>query len=281
MVNTLGKWGGLVLAISALGCGAGSAGMITVKGSDTMALLVSNWAEVFMESHPGTAVAVTGGGSGTGIKAFINGTTDMAMSSRDVSEEERKSASAIGRAMKETAVARDAVALVVNPANPVEELTLEQLRKIYTGQYARWSDVGGPDEPIVPYSRESSSGTFVFFQEHVLDKEDFASNVRLMPATAGIVQAVSSDRWAIGYVGLGHAAHAEGEVKILRIKADADAPAVMPSEESVRSGEYAIARPLFLITVESPPEPVQAFVDFALSDVGQKLVAQNDYIPVK
>jgi phosphate transport system substrate-binding protein len=160
-------------------------------------------------------------------------------------------------------------------------VTLEQLRKIYTGAYTRWSEVGGPDEQIGVLSRESSSGTYVFFLEHVLQKQDYAPHVRLMPATAGIIQTVGEDRWAIGYVGLGYAIGAGDKVKVLKVKADDAAPAVTPSEETVKSGEYSIARPLFLYLAGEPSPAVQKFVDFVLSDEGQEIVRSDDYISIR
>lgn len=255
--------------------------MLTIKGSDTMVHLVSDWAESYMDAQPDLDVSVSGGGSGVGIKAFINGTTDIAAASRDLLPEEVESATAAGRKVKPVPVAMDGIAIVVNPRNPVKELTLEQLRKIYNGAYTRWSDVGGPDETIGVLSRESSSGTFVFFQEHVLQKEDYAAHVRLMPATAGIMQTVGDDAWAIGYVGLGYATGAGERVKVVPVKADESAPAVLPSEETVKSGAYSIARPLYLVTVENPSAPVQTFIDFVLSEAGQEIVRRDHYIPVR
>lgn len=254
---------------------------ITVKGSDTMVHLVADWAEAYMAAHPDTEISVNGGGSGTGIKAFINGTTDVAAASRDMSAEEKAQAAKAGREPKEIKVALDGIAVVVNPKNPINELTLEQLKKIYTGAYTRWSDVGGPDETIGVLSRESSSGTYVFFQEHVLAKQDYAAHVRLMPATAGIIQTVSDDQWAIGYVGLGYAAGAGEKIKVVKVKAKDDAPAVAPSEETVKSGEYSIARGLFLYVPANTTPVVQQFVDFVLGAAGQDIVRKDDYITVQ
>lgn len=282
-----GRVRGLALAVVVLGgCSnpegpAGEDDTVTIKGSDTIVHLVSDWAEVYLERHPEADVAVSGGGSGAGIKAFINGTTDIAAASRDVNEEEEESAARNGRVPRIVPVALDGIAVIVNPRNPIDELTIEQLRKLYTGAYANWSEVGGPDAVPVVLSRESSSGTYAFFQEHVLRKQDYAAQVRLMPATAGIIQAVSQDRWAIGYVGLGYATGAGKRVKVVKVKADPGAPAVTPSEETIRTGAYAIARPLVLVTLEMPPTHVQAFVDFALSDEGQQIVRRNDYIPIR
>jgi phosphate transport system substrate-binding protein len=261
--------------------GDGESPYVTVKGSDTMVHVCSTWAEAFMDAHPGAEVSVTGGGSGTGIAALINGTTDICAASREMKPKEKDLAAQEGIEPVEFVVARDGIAVVVNPANPIDTLSLEQIRKIYTGAYDRWSQVGGPDEPIVVLSRESSSGTYVFFQEHVLAKKDYRTDARLMPATSAIIQSVSSDKGAIGYVGLGYAVEAAGKVKVLSVKADEDAPAVAPSEESVLSGEYSIARPLHLFTSGQPTGTVKQFIDFCLSDQGQKIVRQTGYVAVQ
>ncbi len=256
------------------------AGYLTIKGSDTMVHLVSAWAEAYMQGDSGSQVSVTGGGSGTGIAALINGTTDICAASREMKESERELARHKGIQPVETVVARDGIAVVVNPNNPARELTLEQLKKIFTGAYANWSQVGGPDHDIIVLSRESSSGTYVFFQEHVLNKEDYAPTARLMPATSAIIQAASSDRWAIGYVGIGYAEEAGNDVKVVAVKADENAQAVVPSSETVKSGTYSIARPLFLYTNGQPTGTVKEFVDFALSAEGQRIVRETGYVTI-
>ncbi len=253
---------------------------ITIKGSDTMVHLASTWAEAFMEANPEVEVSVTGGGSGTGIAALLNGTTDICMASRKMKQKETDLAAEKGIESVELVVARDGIAVVVNPANPVDALTLGQIKKIYTGEYSNWNQVGGPDEKIVVLSRESSSGTYVFFQKHVLQKQDYRQDARLMPATSSIIQSVSSDKGGIGYVGLGYAIEAADKVKMLGVKEDDDAPPVMPSEETVDSGEYSIARPLHLYTAGQPQHPAKSFIDFCLSQEGQKIVRQTGYVPV-
>lgn len=253
---------------------------ITIKGSDTMVHLVSTWAEEFMKQHDDIEISVTGGGSGTGIAAMINGTTDICAASRQIKPKEMKLAEQKGIEPMEHVVARDGIAIVVHPDNPVSVLTIEQLGKIYTGAYTNWSEVGGPDKPIGVLSRESSSGTYVFFQEHVLKKKDYTTRARLMPATSAIIQSVSSDKWAIGYVGLGYAAEAGEKVKTLAIKKEDSSQAVMPSEETVKSGEYSIARPLHLYTKGEPEGTVREFLDFCLSDAGQRIVRETGYVAV-
>ena len=254
---------------------------ITVKGSDTMVHLVSTWAEVFMKENTGLEVSVTGGGSGTGIAALLNGTTDICAASRKIKDKETTLASQKGIVPKEIVVARDGIAVIVNPANPVAELTVEQIGKIFTGATQRWDQVGGQAESIEILSRESSSGTYVFFQEKVLNKKDYAQKAKLMPATSAIVQSVTSNKNAIGYVGLGYAIAAKGKIKVLAVKADDSSASVIPSEQTVKSGEYEIARPLQLYTNGEATGVVKKFIDFCLSSQGQEIVTQTGYVTVQ
>ncbi len=253
---------------------------VTIKGSDTMVHLVSTWAEDFMDNHESADISVTGGGSGTGIAAMLNGTTDICAASRQMKKQEVEMAEQKKITPVRYVVARDGIAVVVNPKNPVSTLTIEQLGKIFTGAYTNWNQVGGPDKPILVLSRESSSGTYVFFQEHVLGKKDYTTSARLMPATSAIIQAVGEDAWAIGYVGLGYAAEAGDKVKMLAVKADDKSPAVVPSEATVVSGEYSIARPLQLYTNGDATGTIKEFIDFCLSPAGQKIVRETGYVPV-
>ena len=234
-----------------------------------------------MQANPGIEVSVTGGGSGTGIAALLNGTTDICAASRKIKNKELLLA--IDKAINphEVVVARDGIAVVVNPANPVSELSMEQLARIFTGSSARWSSFGGPDEEIIVLSRESSSGTYVFFQEHVLNRKDYMADAKLLPATSAIIQSASTDKWAIGYVGLGYALSAGDKVKIIAVKADEQSPAVMPSEKTVRSSRYVIARPLYLYLKGLPTGTVKSFIDFCLGQKGQEIVKQTGYVPVK
>jgi phosphate transport system substrate-binding protein len=204
---------------------------ITIKGSDTMVHLMSTLAEAFMKKSPEIQVSVTGGGSGTGIAALINGTTDICASSRDMQQKEIDEAKGKNITPVEKTIAYDGIAIVVHPDNPIKDISMEQLKKIYTGAYTNWKELGGPDQPITVLSRESSSGTYVFFQEHVLSKENYAPTVKLMPATSAIVQSVSSDKWSIGYVGLGYTK--DVQVKIVGVKKYAAAPVVIHSNETV------------------------------------------------
>jgi phosphate transport system substrate-binding protein len=254
---------------------------ITIKGSDTMVHLASSWAETFMKQNPDIEVSVTGGGSGTGIAALLNGTTDICAASRKIKNKELQLALEKNIHPHEIVVAKDGIAVVVHPDNPVNELTLEQLSKIFTDKSFQWSNVGGPDEPIIVLSRESSSGTYVFFQEMVLKKQDYMQDAKLMPATSAIIQSVSTDKWAIGYVGLGYALAAEDKVKIIAVKEDDNSPAVMPSDETVKTGQYPIARPLFLYLNGEPQGTVKTFIDFCLSPAGQKVVKDTGYVSIQ
>ena len=279
----------LIAMIAMVSCSRGGGGSesgesakqyITIKGSDTMVHLASTWAEAYMKANPGTEISVTGGGSGTGIAALINGTTDLCAASRKMKSSEKDLAMQKGSEPQEFVVARDGIAVVVNPGNPVSEMSIEQIAKIYTGAYKSWSEVGGPDQPVIVLSRESSSGTYVFFQEHVLSKKDYTPEARLMPATSAIIQSVSSDAWAIGYVGLGYALEAGDKVKMISVKADESSPAVAPSEATVTSGDYSIARPLHLYTAGEPTGLVKAFIDYTLSPAGQQIVQETGYVKV-
>lgn len=277
---------GLLLATAITGCDsgpsqqAGPVQTLSIKGSDTMVHLVSSWTEEFMKANPEIDVSVTGGGSGTGIAAMINGTTDICASSRAIKEKEQKQAEANKVSPVEIPVARDGIVLTVHPENPVNSLTLEQVRKMYTGKITNWKEVGGPDTRIILMSRESSSGTFVFFQEHVLNKEDFSPSARLLAGTSALVQAVAADRGSIAYVGLGYAAEARGTVKTLGIQAEGQDKPVLPSEETVISGAYGVSRPLFLYTNGAPKDTAKQFIDFCLSPAGQKIVRETGYVPL-
>jgi len=277
------------LATALIGCGGVDGGgqparaakeSVTIKGSDTMVHLVTMWAEACGKERQNIEISVTGGGSGTGVSALLNRTTDICAASRDMTAEEKQKAEQKGLRLVETAVARDGIAVIVHPSNPVNELTIEQLRKIYIGASANWRDVGGADGAFVILSRETSSGTYVFFQEHVLNKEDYTPKARLMPATSAIIQSVSEDALAIGYVGLGYALEAKGKVKVLRIRADDNGPSVEPSEDTVRAGAYSISRPLYFYMDETASEGAKAFVEFCLSERGQAIVREAGFVPV-
>jgi len=270
-------WGILFAAILLTGPAIAS-DYLSIKGSDTMVHLASSWAENFMAANPDIDLSVTGGGSGTGIAALLNGTTDICMASRSIKAKEIKLAAKKGITANQIVVARDGIAVIVNPENHIDKLTTEQIGKIYAGQISNWNQVGGPDENIIILSRESSSGTYVFFQEHVLMKQDYTPRARLMPATSIIVQSVEADKWSIGYVGLGYAVEAGDKVKTLAVSDGGEF--IIPSETTVKSGEYSISRPLYLYTNGEPTGKIKQFVDYCLSPEGQKIVRATGYITV-
>jgi phosphate transport system substrate-binding protein len=250
---------------------------VTVKGSDTMVILAQRWAEDYMKKNASKKVQVTGGGSGTGIAALINGTTDIANSSRTMKKEEgEKIQKAFSVPAVETTVAKDGVAIYVNEANPLTQIAPAQLKAIYQGDVTNWKEVGGPDAPIVLYSRENSSGTYVFFKEHVLQGADYAASAQTLPGTAAVVNAISKEKYGIGY---GGAAYAKGikELKVL----GSDGQAYSASAENVKSGKYPLSRGLFVYTRGKPAGEAKEFLDFCLSAEGQAIVTQVGYFPVK
>lgn len=264
--------------------GDGLQGAIQIKGSDTMVNLGQAWAEEFMLMHNDVTIAVTGGGSGTGIAAMINGTTDIAESSRPMKEEEIAAARKNNVEPREFKVGLDGLAVVVNPANPVNQLTMEQLRSIFIGEITNWKQVGGNDARIVLLSRESNSGTHVYFKEHVLwrgkskSDEEFAPNALLMPSSQAIADEVATNPNAVGYYGLGYVSPRQ---KALAIAPKDGAAAVNPSIETVKSGEYPISRPLFMYTRGEPTGVVKAFIDFVLGPEGQQIVKDLDFVPIQ
>jgi phosphate transport system substrate-binding protein len=249
-----------------------------IKGSDTCLPLSQKEAESYMKKSPGSSITVIGGGSGVGLAALMSGTTDIAQSSRSMKMDEKLKMKEAGKAYKETIIAYDALAVVVNPANKIDQLTREQLESIFTGKITNWKDLGGADLKIVVYSRESSSGTFEFFKEHVLNKKNFVETALLMPATGAIIQSVSQTAGAIGYVGL---AYVEKDVKALKVSYDQGKTYVIPSVETAKNKSYPITRPLFYYYTLAVENAVKPYVDFILSDEGQKIVLEEGYVPLK
>lgn len=251
------------------------AGPLTIKGSDTMVILTQRWAEAFMKAHPEAKVQVTGGGSGTGLSALINGTTDIAASSRPIKDaEQAKLKQQHGAAATQVPVARDGVTFYVHEKNPVHALTLEQLKGIYLGDVTNWKQVGGPDAAIVLYSRENSSGTYVFVKDELLGGGDFAANAQTLPGTAAVVNAVSKEKFAIGY---GGAAYGKG-IQELKVKVGADE--VPPTAAMVKAGRYPLSRQLFFYLRAAPTGDAQAFIDFCRSPAGQAIVTDVGYFPL-
>jgi phosphate transport system substrate-binding protein len=267
------------LALLATMAAAAFAGRgVTIKGSDTMVILVQRWAEAYMGAHPGQIVQVTGGGSGTGIAALINGTTDICMASRPMKPEEKLKLRDRFQTMgTEIAVAKDGLSIYVNESNPVQDLSITQLREIYTGAIANWKDVGGRDATIVLYGRENNSGTYVYFKDHVLQGRDYSPRTQTLPGTAAVVNAVAKDPSGIGY---GGAAYGRG-VREIGVRRDANGPAVRPGPDTVRDGSYPITRSLYFYTRTRPSGDVQRFLDWVLSDAGQSVVTRVGYFPVR
>jgi phosphate transport system substrate-binding protein len=267
----------LALLAAPWGAAAGSA-TITVKGSDTIVILAQKWAEVYMGLKPDVKIQVTGGGSGTGIAALQNQTTDLCNSSRSIRAAEiAECIKAFGRRPTEYPVALDGLSVYVNEGNSVKELTLEQVRLIFTGKIKNWKQLGGPDARITLYSRENSSGTYEFFKEHVLEGADFSSKAQTMPGTAAVLEAVAKDKNGIGY---GGAAYGKG-AKHLAIRKDDSSPAIEPNEETVVKGTYPIWRRLYVyVNPAIDRGAVAEYVAWIRSDEGQKVVKDVGYFPL-
>ena len=269
-----------------LACGAAAEnlqGSIQIKGSDTMVNLCQAWAESFMATHPMVSIAVTGGGSGTGMAALLGGTCDLAASSRKMTAKELASAASQGTTPQELISALDGLAVVVHPSNPVKQLTLEQLADLFTGKVRNWKELGGADQAVVLLSREVNSGTHVYFKEHVLaaspggGPKEFSPEALLLPSSQAIADEVASNPTGIGYYGMGYLNSKNAVVAVAKTAAD---PYVVPSEDTVRSGAYPISRPLLLYSRGAPQGAVKAFLDFVMSTEGQAIVRNIDFVPV-
>ncbi|MBM3326209.1 MAG: phosphate ABC transporter substrate-binding protein [Calditrichaeota bacterium] len=270
----------LILAMLLLPVVAGSKdkAIITVKGSDTMVILAQRWAEVYMTSHPDITVQVTGGGSGVGISALINGTTDIANASRPMKPGEREKLKQRYNSLGvEVKTARDGLSVYLHSDNPVTSLTLDQIKAIYTGLITNWKDVGGNDAKIILYGRENSSGTYVYFKDNVLQSADFAPALQSLPGTAAVVNAVAKDPNGIGF---GGAAYAKG-IKYCAVAAKTGAPAYEPTEENIKKGLYPISRFLYMYLRSKPTGALKEYIDWILSPDGQKLVAETGYFPIR
>ncbi len=253
------------------------------KGSDTLVNLALAWAERYIELYPDVRISVTGGGSGTGIAALINGTVDIANASRQMKPEEIEAAEANGVSPVEFVVARDAIAVVVHPSNPLDTLTFQQIADIYTGKITNWQEVGGEDRPIVLLSRESNSGTYVYFLENVVRRGEEDSDVLfspatlLMPSSEGITSEVSQNPNAIGYDGLGYVTP---EQKVIAVARRADGPFVFPAVETVNDGSYPISRPLYMYTAGEPAGQIATYLTWVREE-GQALVSELGFVPLQ
>ncbi len=253
-------------------------------GSDTIVNLALAWAEAYQKISPAVRISVSGGGSGTGFAALINKTTDIANASRKIKDEEQQNAVKNGVEPNEIEIARDAIGVIVNPENPIQQLTLQQISDIYSGKITNWKEVGGDDRPIVLLSRESNSGTHVFFLEQVVrlgdskDKTLFSPDTLLLPSSEGIMAEVRQNPNAIGYDGLGYITP---DVKTLAIAPKDRGEYVKPSVETVNNGKYPIARPLFMYTPGAPQGDVKTYLDWILGPEGQKIVGELGFVPLK
>jgi phosphate transport system substrate-binding protein len=269
--------GTVVLVALAFGF-RGPASSITVKGSDTIVILAQRWAEIYMSKNNDVTIQVTGGGSGTGISALINGTTDICNSSRPMKGSERdKLKQRYNSLGVEIKIAKDGLSVYLDEQNKVSELSIDQLKQIYTGKITNWKQVGGNDSKIIVYGRENSSGTYVYFKDNVLGGADYTPSMQSLPGTAAVVNAVSKDKNAIGF---GGAAYAKG-IKFAAVKKDDRSTGYLPTTENVKSGNYPITRFLYMYTRSRPTGEVKNFIDWVLSAEGQSIVSKVGYFPVR
>ena len=253
------------------------------KGSDTIVNLALAWAEEYQFIQPNVNLSVTGGGSGTGIAALINGTVDIANASRKIKPEEIEEAQANGSDPVEFVIARDAIAIIVNPENPIDELSLNQISDIYSGKVNNWNELGGQDRPIVRLSRETNSGTHVYFLEEVLrlgqkeNKALFSRDTLLLPSSEGISSEIRINPNAIGYDGLGYVTH---DLKVIAVAKDDNSPFVLPSADSVNNNSYPIARDLYMYTDGQPKGEIKEYLDWILSSEAQRIVGELGFVSV-
>lgn len=281
----------LLLGLALAGCRpqtgqtttGGVSSTIQNKGSDTIVNLALAWAERYQTLEPDVRIAVTGGGSGTGIAALINGTVDLANASRHIKGEETAAARANGFEPMEHIIARDAIAIVIHPDNPVDELTLQQISDIYSGKITNWQEVGGEDRPIVLLSRETNSGTHVYFLEEVVrlgekdNKTLFSQDTLLLPSSEGIGVEVRQNPNAIGYDGLGYVTP---DMKTVAVSLEPGQPYYPPTVETVNRGEYPIARDLYIYTAGEPQGQIKAYLEWILSPAAQEIVLELGFVPV-
>lgn len=253
------------------------------RGSDTLVNLALAWAEAYQGLHPEVRVSVSGGGSGVGLTALTNGTLDLANASRPISSEELQQAQANGIQPVEFVVARDAIAVIVHPENPVSQLTLQQLSGIYSGKINSWSEVGGEARPIVRLSRETNSGTHVYFLEAVvrLGQDDnatlFSPDTLLLPSSEGIVNEIRDNPNAVGYDGLGYV---PDDLKVIALAPSPQEPYVLPSPATVDDGTYPVSRELYMYTAGEPSGPLASYLEWILGPEAQAIVAELGFVPI-
>ncbi len=249
-----------------------------IKGSDTVLPLAQKEAEAYMKNNPSAKLTVTGGGSGIGFAALIEGTTDIAMASRSIKFDEKMKMQNGGKTAKQVVIAKDALTVIVHPSNKVTKLTREQLESIFTGKITNWKQVGGADLAITAYSRETTSGTYEFFKEHVLKNKNYKSGILSMPATGAIIQSISQTPGAIGYVGM---AYVTKNVKEIWVSFDGGKNYIEPTVANSKSGKYPIVRPLYFYYDTKKEASVKPFVNFVLSAEGQELIDKVGYLSLK
>jgi len=280
------RWAAGVIALGGILAGLGAQpagaqkGTLVIKGSDTLVNLSQAWAEAYMKKTPGAQISVTGGGTGTGVAALLNGTADIANASRDMSGAEIERGKAKGFVPTPTTCALDGLAIAVHSSSPLTKISLPELARIYAGGVNDWSQIGGKPGRIVVLSRESSSGTYVYFRDNVLDGKNFRPDALLMTSTKAIATEIAKNPNAIGYGGEAYFRGRPG-IKVLPVSRKAGGEAVMPSDETVRNKSYPIARPLYMYTPGKPGGLAADFIKFTLSPEGQKIVGQVGYTPIK
>jgi len=267
----------ILISIALIATIASMATAQKVKGSDTVLPLAQKEAESYMKKV-GTKVTVTGGGSGIGFAALIEGTTDIAMASRSIKFDEKMKMQNGGKTAKQVVIAKDALSIVVNPSNKVTNLTREQLEGIFTGKITNWKEVGGADLAIVAYSRETTSGTYEFFKEHVLKNKNYKSGILSMPATGAIIQSVGQTKGAVGYVGM---AYVTKDVKEIHVSYDGGKTYIQPTKANAKAGKYPIVRPLFFYYEAKSESKVKPFINYVLSEEGQTIVDKVGYLELK
>ncbi|HEY3283703.1 MAG TPA: PstS family phosphate ABC transporter substrate-binding protein [Armatimonadota bacterium] len=256
-------------------------GRIVIKGSDTLLMLAQQWAAAFQKSKPGTMVSVTGGGSGTGITALINGTCDIADSSRGMKAKEVAQCKERRFIPKETHVALDGITIVVNNSNPIKSLSLDQVAGIYSGKINNWSQVGGPNERITTVGRDTASGTYSFFQEFVLKNGAYRADMVSLPSNNAIAQTVQQDRGGVGYIGIAFAKKFAGRVRIVPISFKQGGNPVTPTNSTVQNKSYPISRPLYNYTRGAASGVTAEYLRFVTSPAGQKIVDDAGYVPLR
>lgn len=248
-----------------------------IKGSDTTLPLSQRLAEAYRQLHPNSTISVTGGGSGVGIAALEEGNTEIAMSSRAIKPEEAERLRLSNKKPIETIIAYDALAIVVNPENPVSKLTREQLEGIFRGKITNWKEVGGKNQKIIIYTRESSSGTYDFFLQKVLLRRNFAPTALSMPATGAILESIRQTPGAIGYVGISYIDH----LKPIAVSFDKGKHYYLPDKTNAESGKYPIVRPLYYYYLPQNQALIEPFLQFISSPAGREITSELGYLPVR